>query len=177
MGAIRAGLAFQIKDSVGTALIGRRERTLGARVFARLADHPNVHVLGPNTTADRLPVASVLISVQGAGATLARETAGTASAQPARRLFLHQNFVAALLNDLFGVQSRSGCLCAGPYAQRLLGMDAVTVRALESELLRRHELLRPGVTRVSFPYFMADEDADYVVECVSAVGRGASPHP
>ncbi len=35
--------------------------------------------------------------------------------------FLHYNFVAALLNDLFGIQSRGGCACAGPYAQQLLG--------------------------------------------------------
>ncbi len=35
--------------------------------------------------------------------------------------FLHYNFVGALLNDLFGIQSRGGCACAGPYAQHLLG--------------------------------------------------------
>ena len=28
--------------------------------------------------------------------------------------FLHHNFVVALLNDLFGIQSRGGCSCAGP---------------------------------------------------------------
>ena len=32
-------------------------------------------------------------------------------------LFLHYNYTAALLNDLFGIQSRGGCACAGPYAQ------------------------------------------------------------
>ena len=31
--------------------------------------------------------------------------------------------VVAVLNDVFGVQSRGGCACAGPYAQWLLGMD------------------------------------------------------
>lgn len=28
-------------------------------------------------------------------------------------LLLHQNFVAAVLNDLYGIQSRGGCSCAG----------------------------------------------------------------
>ena len=37
--------------------------------------------------------------------------------------FLHYNFVVALLNDLFGVQTRGGCACAGPYGQRLLGIS------------------------------------------------------
>ena len=27
--------------------------------------------------------------------------------------YLHHNFVVALLNDLFGIQSRGGCSCAG----------------------------------------------------------------
>lgn len=35
---------------------------------------------------------------------------------PSGRL-LHHNFVCALLNDLFGIQARGGCSCAGPYAQ------------------------------------------------------------
>jgi len=37
--------------------------------------------------------------------------------------YLHHNFVVALLNDLFGIQSRGGCSCAGPYGHRLLGID------------------------------------------------------
>jgi selenocysteine lyase/cysteine desulfurase len=49
--------------------------------------------------------------------------------------YLHYNFVCALLNDLFGIQARGGCMCAGPYAQRLLGLDATAVRALERQLL------------------------------------------
>jgi len=36
--------------------------------------------------------------------------------------FLHFNYVCAILNDLFGIQSRGGCQCAGPYSQRLLGL-------------------------------------------------------
>jgi len=29
--------------------------------------------------------------------------------------FVHYNFISTLLNDLFGLQSRGGCACAGPY--------------------------------------------------------------
>ena len=31
--------------------------------------------------------------------------------------YLHHNFLAILLNDLFGIQARGGCACAGPYAE------------------------------------------------------------
>jgi selenocysteine lyase/cysteine desulfurase len=35
---------------------------------------------------------------------------------------LHYGFVVSLLNDLFGIQVRGGCSCAGPYGHTLLGM-------------------------------------------------------
>ena len=39
-----------------------------------------------------------------------------------RHHYLHNNFVVTLLNDLFGIQARGGCSCAGPYMHRLLGV-------------------------------------------------------
>ena len=45
----------------------------------------------------------------------------SACATPAA--MLHANFVVALLSDLFGIQARSGCFCAGPYIHRLSGID------------------------------------------------------
>lgn len=33
---------------------------------------------------------------------------------------LHGSFVAAVLKDLFGIQARDGCACAGPYGHTLL---------------------------------------------------------
>jgi len=35
---------------------------------------------------------------------------------------LHCNFIVKLLSDLFGIQARSGCQCAGPYGHRLLNI-------------------------------------------------------
>lgn len=32
--------------------------------------------------------------------------------------YLHHHFVVTLLNDLYGIQARSGCSCAGPYGHR-----------------------------------------------------------
>ena len=41
------------------------------------------------------------------------------------------NFAAPRLNDLFGIQARGGCACAGPYGQNLLGLDASTAHAFD----------------------------------------------
>ena len=88
------------------------------------------------------------------------------------RRFLHYNYVCAILNDVFGIQSRGGCQCAGPYSQRLLGLTSIVKNApgneiaeaevpndansqIELALLRSDrpcELLRPGYTRLSLPF-------------------------
>jgi selenocysteine lyase/cysteine desulfurase len=49
-----------------------------------------------------------------------------------RGRYLHHNFVAALLNDMFGVQARGGCACAGPYAQELMGIDHALAKRFET---------------------------------------------
>ncbi len=60
-----------------------------------------------------------------------------------------------LLNDLFGVQSRSGCACAGPYAHSLLGIDGPTSALFEKELLEQNsEIVRPSFVRVNVAYFI-----------------------
>jgi hypothetical protein len=49
--------------------------------------------------------------------------------------FLHHNYVCALLNDMFGIQTRGGCQCAGPYSQYLLGFT--TMRDFEIEYVMK----------------------------------------
>lgn len=56
-------------------------------------------VLLGNIDVPRLPIFSFLIR------------------HPQSGLFLHHNFVCAILNDVFGIQARGGCACAGPYAE------------------------------------------------------------
>ena len=60
--------------------------------------NPNITILG-NEKARRLPIFSMLVHHPDSGK------------------ILHHNFVSVLLNDLYGIQARGGCACAGPYAQ------------------------------------------------------------
>ena len=91
-------------------------------------------------------------------------------ARPSGR-YLHHNFVVALLNDLFGIQSRGGCSCAGPYGHRLLGIDLERSHEFEREITGGCEGIKPGWVRVNFNYFLSDTVADYVVEAVRLVAR------
>ncbi|KAF1779009.1 Pyridoxal phosphate-dependent transferase [Phytophthora cactorum] len=73
--------------------------------------------------------------------------------------FLHHNFVCALLNDVFGVQARGGCQCAGPFGSRLLGLSRDHIVDLGHAVVAKHEILKPGVAR----------EVNYVLEAVHFV--------
>ena len=85
--------------------------------------------------------------------------------------YLHHNLVVALLNDLFGIQSRGGCSCAGPYGHRLLGIDIETSHAFEREISRGCEGIKPGWIRVNFNYFISEAVFDFIVRAVALVAR------
>ena len=87
------------------------------------------------------------------------------------RRYLHHNFVVALLNDLFGIQSRGGCSCAGPYGHRLLGIDLERSHEFEREIAGGCEGIKPGWVRVNFNYFISEPVFDYIVEAVRLVAR------
>ncbi|KAJ1606293.1 hypothetical protein OIY81_3249 [Cryptosporidium canis] len=81
--------------------------------------------------------------------------------------YLHYNFVCSLLNDLFGIQSRGGCSCAGPYSQRLLGYDQEKTKQLYQDLvIRGIESVRPGFTRISLHWSDSTETVDYIIKAV-----------
>ncbi|CAF3359698.1 unnamed protein product [Rotaria socialis] len=96
IGSIRAGLVFQLKDTVGHDLIQKREDELVEKFFRRFKNINSLIILGSQSVS-RLAIFSFLIYV------------------PMIKKYLHYNFICSLLNDLFGIQVRSGCACAGPY--------------------------------------------------------------
>ena len=149
--SIRAGLVFQLKEAVGVETIQAREEDMLRRALAAWAEEPALQVLG-NLEARRLSIVSFVV----------RGPSG-------RRL--HHNYVVALLNDLFGIQTRGGCSCAGPYGHRLLGIDIEQSHEYESEIAVGCEGIKPGWVRVNFNYFIDEEVFTYLVEAVRLVAR------
>lgn len=147
--SIRAGLAVALKQQVGTAQIRAHERIFYERAVAAWQANPAIELLG-NTDVDRLPIVSFLV----------RTLDGR---------HLHHNFVVALLNDLFGIQARGGCSCAGPYGHRLLKIDTVSSQRFAAQVAAGCDGIKPGWTRVSFNYFISDTVADYIIAAVNLV--------
>jgi selenocysteine lyase/cysteine desulfurase len=146
--SIRAGLVFQLKQAVGAEAIQLRERSFIGRAIASWSANPHIELLG-NLQAERLSIVSFVV-------------------RNGPR-YLHHNFVVALLNDLFGIQSRGGCSCAGPYGHRLLGIDIERSHEFEREIARGCEGIKPGWVRVNFNYFISEAQFEYVLDAVHLV--------
>ncbi len=162
--SIRAGLVFQLKDAVSAEAIREREVDFIERAITSWSTSPNIHILG-NKSAWRLSIVSFVVRHNGV----------PGNAKP----YLHHNFVVALLNDLFGIQARGGCSCAGPYGHRLLGIDLDTSREFEREIVRGCEGIKPGWVRVNFNYFLSETQFQFLLDAIhliAADGWRLLPH-
>jgi selenocysteine lyase/cysteine desulfurase len=146
--SIRAGLVFALKEAVGAEAIREREESFLQRAIASWSDNPNLEILG-NTESERLSIVSFVVR-RGSR-------------------YLHHNFVVALLSDLFGIQARGGCSCAGPYGHRLLGIDIERSHAFAREISRGCEGIKPGWVRVNFNYFITEGVFRYILDAVHLV--------
>ena len=147
---IKAALAFMVKTDIGTARIESRESELLRRALARWSEQPGIEILG-NPDPDRR-IGIVSFNLKG----------------PNGR-YLHPKFVTAVLNDLFGIQSRAGCSCAGPYGHRLLGIGRELSNRYRDWILRGYSGIKPGWCRIGFHFSMDDAEADFVIDAVMFV--------
>jgi selenocysteine lyase/cysteine desulfurase len=94
---IRAGLVLRLHHDFGPSNIEKIELGFLQRAFNVWKKNPNIIIVGNDEPKNRVSIVSLVIR----------------SPQQDNRA-LHFNFVVALLNDLFGIQTRGGCSCAGP---------------------------------------------------------------
>jgi selenocysteine lyase/cysteine desulfurase len=150
VGAIRAGLVFQLKRAVGVETIRAHEQHAIHRAVTEWREEPGLEILG-NLEAERLSIVSFVIR-HGRG-------------------YLHHELVVALLNDLFGIQARGGCSCAGPYGHRLLGIDEDRSHAFERAIVDGCAGVKPGWVRVNFAWFLAEPVLSFIIDAVRLVAR------
>jgi selenocysteine lyase/cysteine desulfurase len=146
--SIRAGLAFQLKEAVGGETIHQCEREFTRRAIERWGKHPQLRILG-NPERRRLSIVSFMV----------RHCEG----------FLHHNLVVTMLNDLFGIQTRGGCSCAGPYGHRLLGIDLSKSHEFECEVVAGYEGIKPGWARINFNYFLSEHIVEFLLSAVEFI--------
>lgn len=144
---IRAALAMEVKQRIGVRTIERRERENLGRFLGRLAGINNLRLVGHYGDPNLTPIVSFNIRHKDR--------------------ILHPKFVTRLLNDLFGIQSRAGCSCAGPYGHVLLGIDEATSTRFRSLVRRGLQGFKPGWVRVNVHYTFTRSDVDFLARAIA----------
>ncbi|KAM6590568.1 hypothetical protein CsatA_013173 [Cannabis sativa] len=180
---IRAALAFWVKEYIGYEVIEKYEHFYVEKALKRLLPNKNIQILG-NTSVKRQAILSFLIysttnsylstdhTIKDGRAHNEREESrlymwgetGNNSGKP-----LHGAFVAALLSDLFGIQARGGCACAGPYGHTLLGVNEANSHTYRSVIKEGYTGVKPGWTRISFPYYMPNEEFEFILAALEFI--------
>ena len=150
--SIRAGLVFKVKQQIGTDNIDKQDRHWVNEAFARFDAIPNIRVLGDNNR-HRLPIFSFQVLHQ--------------------EHVLHHNFITTLLNDLFGIQVRGGCSCAGPYGHLLLGIGTQESERIHHLVEQGNNAAKPGWVRLNIGYFFDQQTFDYIFEALAFVADHA----
>ncbi|MGJ8662053.1 MAG: aminotransferase class V-fold PLP-dependent enzyme [Marinicella sp.] len=152
---MRAALCFEVKDKFGVDQIHAIEQRWLKKSFAEWKQHPRIEILGDQNHESRVGIVSFNIK--------------TASGK-----YLHPKFVTVLLNDLFGIQSRAGCSCAGPYGHQLLGIDEETSEQYRALIQKGYHGIKPGWCRVGFHYIMDEPEVQYIIDCVKFIAENGA---
>lgn len=155
VGDIRAGLVFALKDHVGQDWIDARHRRWLAKAAA-LRGVAGLQMLGRDDIA-RLPILAFRLG-DGAGG------------------LVHQQLATRMLSDLYGVQARGGCACAGPYVHHLLGIGAEESQAMRSAILSGREIEKPGFIRLNLCWAAPEAEIDAILNAMTQLAAEAPAH-
>jgi selenocysteine lyase/cysteine desulfurase len=145
---VRAALAMKLQAEIGHDVIADREHRALGRAFERWGGHSRIDILGPADPDRRLGIVSFNL-------------------RDSENRIVPPRLVTVLLNDLFGIQSRAGCSCAGPYGHHLLGLGEAETRAIRARVLAGETGARPGWCRVSLHWVMSDDEIDHLIAAVA----------
>lgn len=149
--AIKAALVLDLKEKTGIDTIEDIESEYTEYFIEKLRQIDNLEIIGDVAPYRRVSIISFNIKHKDK--------------------ILHPKFVTKLMNDLFGIQSRAGCSCAGPYGHILLGIDDETSEKFRSLILKGNEGIKPGWVRVNIHYTLSQDDIDYLIKAIAFVAR------
>jgi selenocysteine lyase/cysteine desulfurase len=148
---IKAALAMEVKEKIGVRRIEKIERDHLAFFLSRLKKIRHIRLVGRYDSPELTPIVSFNVT-QG-------------------NRILHPKFVTKLLNDLFGIQSRAGCSCAGPYGHILLGIDQKTSDRFRELIVRGWQGIKPGWVRINIHYTFTRSDIDFLIRAIAFVAK------
>src|SRR6056297_2071103 len=149
--AIKASLAIELKRDIGIDNIEIIENKFTKIFMDKFKNNEKIDILGPKDPEKRISIISFRVKHSGK--------------------HLHPRLVTRLLNDLFGIQSRAGCACAGPYGHKLLGIDSEKSEIFRKIIQKDIHSLKPGWTRINLHYTMMEEEVEFLLDAVDFISK------
>ncbi|OGE83147.1 MAG: hypothetical protein A2Y39_02090 [Candidatus Delongbacteria bacterium GWF2_40_14] len=149
---IKTALASDLKEKIGIKVIESIENRNKKLFFDHFKKHKKVEIIGNKDPKKRIPIISFNI----------------------RHLdkYLHPRFVTRLLSDLFGIQSRAGCSCAGPYGHRLLGITNDMSQKFRKAVINEGiSGVKPGWVRVNLHYVFTEKDIQFLIKAIEFIAE------
>lgn len=146
---IRSALVIKLKDKMGTDNIYQREQQLLKIVFRELPKIKGLHILAQNIE-ERIGVVTFYSEI------------------------LHHNLIVKLLNDRFGIQTRGGCSCAGPYGHYLFHIDKNVSHLFTKKIENGDSREKPGWVRISLHPTLTNADLMFIIDAVKQISDNAT---
>jgi selenocysteine lyase/cysteine desulfurase len=146
MQTIRVALVLQLKEEMGVENILKREKEQLDIIWNGMCNASNLHVLA-DQHKNRLGVVSFYIDN------------------------LHYNAGVKLLNDMFGIQVRGGCSCAGTYGHYLLNVKPEQSKHI-TELISHYDYSeKPGWIRMSIHPTMTNDEIKFIADSICQLAK------
>jgi len=146
----KSALALEVKNYIGTDYIREREEFNLEYFCERWKDQCRIKILGPRNK-NRIGIVAYNIKH--------------------RDRYFHPKFISKLLNDLFGIQSRAGCSCAGPYGHHLLNIDLKTSNMYRKVTKKGYSGFKPGWARINLHYTLDRDDLDFIIDTINFIAE------
>lgn len=130
---IRASLAYELRNNIGLDCIAKREKELKEYFKKSLLEIKNVILYGKNHK-NTLPIFS--FNIKG----------------------IEPDILSKKLSDIYNIQTRAGCSCAGPYGHDLLGLE-------DGQKFAK----KPGWLRVSIHYTHTKKEIDMLISALKNI--------
>ena len=85
--------------------------------------------------------------------------------------FIQHSFASLLYTDIFGIQIRSGCFCAGPYGIELLKIEQDTVDTIEEEVEAGIMINKPGYLRFDLTFYLEEYEIEYIANATILIAK------
>ncbi len=153
--ALKASLAFDLKAKVGINQIEKIEEHFFNLFYDKFKTNSTMEIYGPTKAHEKVNIVSFNIKH--------------------KNRIIHPKLVTKLLNDLFGIQTRAGCSCAGPYGHLLLNID----REKSNQYIcmiddNRYGGLKPGWVRLNLHYSFSLMEVNYIISAIDFLIENAN---